>query len=390
MSNVIETPSYRFAVVGAGWRTLFYLRVAAALSDHFQLAGVVTRSQKRAGEVRTAWGVDAYPSLEALLEVDRPDFVVLSVPRTATVEWLETLTNAGLPVLCETPPAADLAGLRRVHDLVRREAPIQVAEQYQYQPLHAARLAVTGGGLIGDVSMTSLAVCHDYHALSLMRRHLKITNEPATIRATVFHSTVETGFDTSGPRRERGTVEEARTVAIVDFGDRLGLYDFAGEQYFSYVRADRVDLRGSSGEITDREVRRLTGLDEPTTQELRREQTGPEGDLGGYSLRGISLGDRWVYRNPFAGARLADDEIAIATSMEHMGRYVRGGPAFYGLADASQDHYLSLLLHQAAATGELVRTETQPWAGSLLDPAALGGAPVGPVVEDRGTSAGRL
>ena len=324
------------------------------------------------------------------MDADRPDFVVLSVPRLATVEWLEALTDAGLPVLCETPPAADLAGLHRVNELVGRRARVQVAEQYQYQPLHAARLAVTGGGLIGDVSMTSLAVCHDYHAFSLMRRHLKITNEPTTVRATVFRSTVETGFETSGPRRALGTVEETRTVGIVDFGDRLGLYDFAGEQYFSYIRGDRVDLRGSRGEITDREVRRLTGLDEPTTQELRRQQTGSEGDLGGYSLRGISLGDRWVYRNPFAGARLADDEIAIATSMEHMGRYAQGGPAFYGLADASQDHYLSLLLHRAAATGELVRTEAQPWADNLLDHTAVGGTPVNPVVEDRGTSASRL
>ncbi|MDA8439960.1 MAG: Gfo/Idh/MocA family oxidoreductase [Propionibacterium sp.] len=390
MNEIIETPEYSFAVVGAGWRTLFYRRVAAALGERFHLTGVVTRSPARAAEVEAAWGVAAYPNVHALVEAHRPDFVVLSVPRDATVAWLETLTDAGLPVLCETPPAGDLDGLQRVGGLIARGARVQVAEQYQYQPLHAARLAVTDGGLIGDVSMASLAVCHDYHAFSLMRRHLRISDEPATIRATVVRSSVEAGFTTSGPRRERGTVEETRTVGFVDFGDRLGVYDFAGEQYFSYIRVPRVDLRGGSGEIADRDVRRLTGLDEPTTQELRREQTGSEGDLGGYSLRGISLGDRWVYRNPFAGARLSDDEIAVATSMEHMGRYTRGGPSFYGLADASQDHYLSLLLHQAAATGELVRTEPQPWADALLDPAAVGGSPLGLVVEDRGTSAGRL
>ena len=390
MSEIIETPEYRFAVVGAGWRTLFYRRVAAALGERFHLTGVVTRSQARAAEVKAAWGVDAYPNVHALVEADRPDFVVLCVPRDATVAWLDALTEAGLPVLCETPPAADLDGLHRVSGLIARGARVQVAEQYQYQPLHAARLAVTDGGLIGDVSMASLAVCHDYHAFSLMRRHLRITDEPATIRATVLRSSIETGFTTTGPRRERGTVEETRTVGFVDFGDRLGVYDFAGEQYFSYIRVPRVDLRGSSGEVADRDVRRLAGLDEPTTQELRREQTGPEGDLGGYSLRGISLGDRWVYRNPFPGARLSDDEIAVATSMEHMGRYARGGRSFYGLADAAQDHYLSLLLHQAAATGELVRTEPQPWADALLDPTAVGGTPVEPVIEDRGTSAGRL
>jgi Oxidoreductase family, NAD-binding Rossmann fold len=390
MSDAPRTPAYRFAVVGAGWRTLFYLRVVAALGERFHVAGVVTRSQERAEEVKAAWGIDAFPRLDDLLDKGCPDFVVLSVPWNATVEWLETLTDAGLPVLCETPPALDLGGLHRVSELLARGARVQVAEQYQYQPLHAARLALTDGGLIGDVSMASLAVCHDYHAFSLMRRHLKITGEPAVIRATVLRSSVETGFDTSGPRRERGTIEEVRTVGLVDFGDRLGVYDFAGEQYFSYIRSPRVGLRGSSGEIADHDVRQLTGLDEPVTQELRREQTGPEGDLGGHSLRGISLGERWVYRNPFAGARLSDDEIAIATSMEHMGRYAQGGPPFYGLADASQDHYLSLCLHEAAASGKPVRTEPQPWVDSLLDRTAVGGEPLAPVVEDRGTSEGRL
>src|SRR4029453_6480584 len=114
VSDTVETPVYRFAVVGAGWRTLFYLRVVAALGERFQLTGVVTRSQARAEEVKAAWGVDASPRLDGLLDKGRLDFVVLSVPRVATVEWLETLTSAGLPVLCETPPALDLAGLHRV------------------------------------------------------------------------------------------------------------------------------------------------------------------------------------------------------------------------------------------------------------------------------------
>ena len=55
-----------------------------------------------------------------------------TITRVATVEWLETLTRAGLPVLCETPPGPDLAGLHRVSELVARGARVQVAEQYQH------------------------------------------------------------------------------------------------------------------------------------------------------------------------------------------------------------------------------------------------------------------
>jgi predicted dehydrogenase len=386
--NVEST--HQFAIVGAGWRALFYLRVAAALSERFHLNGLVTRTRERAENVKTEWGVEAYSSLESLLQASRPDFIVLSVPRSVTADWLEELTAAGLPVLCETPPAADFPDLRRVSELIAQGARVQVGEQYQYQPLHAARLALTDTDVIGDVSMVSLSVCHDYHAFSLMRRHLKMAGESAVLRATSTRAMIQTGFETSGPRRGVDTVEEERISGLVDFGNRLGLYDFAGEQYFSYIRSPHVIIRGSVGEIADSRVRCLTGLDEPVTLELRREQTGEEGDLGGYSLRGISFGDRWMYRNPFPGARLSDDEIAIATCMEHMGRYAKGGPPFYGLADAAQDHYLSLCLHEAARTGEAVRTETQPWTARLLDPAAVGGATLARVVEDHGTSEGRL
>jgi Oxidoreductase family, NAD-binding Rossmann fold len=390
VSETGDISRYRFAIVGAGWRALFYLRAAAAVSERFELSGVVARTQERADEVSERWGVAAYSSLARLLDAGRPDFVVLSVPRSVTVDLLEELTAAGLPVLCETPPAADLPDLERVSELIARGARAQVAEQYQYQPLHAARIALTDSGVIGDVSMVSLSVCHDYHAFSLMRRHLKVRGEAAVLRATTVRSTIETGFETSGPRRVGGVVEESRTLGLVDFGSRVGVYDFAGEQYFSYIRSPHVIVRGSNGEIADCGVRRLSGLDQPVTLQLRREQTGADGDLGGYSLRGISIGDRWIYRNPFAGARLSDDEIAIATCLEHMGRYARGGEPFYGLADAAQDHYLSLCLHRAATAGEAVRADPQPWADSLLDTATVGGETLPPVVEDRGTSEGRL
>ena len=381
---------FRFGVVGSGWRALFFMRVAQALPERFHVSGVVTRTPERAEEVRTGWGVNAYSNLEDLLKHDRPHFLVLSVPRSVVVDWVGRLVAAGVPVLCETPPAEDLDGLRRVTELVAHEGRVQVAEQYQYQPLHAARLALTDDGAIGRVAMASLSACHDYHAFSLMRRHLRVTGEPAVLRATTLRSTVESGLSRSGQRRARGTVEEVRTTGLVEFGSGLGVYDFASEQYFSYIRSPRVTIRGTSGEIADHSVRRIPGLDDPVTLELRREHAGHEGNLGGFYLRGLSLGDRWVYRNPFPGARLSDDEIAVATCMELMGQHAYGGPPFYGVADAAQDHYLSLCLHRAAASGEAVHAIPQPWATALLDPTSVGGVLPPPVVEDRGTIAATL
>ncbi|WP_342438544.1 hypothetical protein NSS79_05190 [Paenibacillus sp. FSL L8-0436] len=75
------------------------------------------------------------------------------------------------------------------------------------------------------------------------------------------------------------------------------------------------------------------------------------------------MGDgEWLYRNPFAPARLTDDEIAIAESLVRMQRHVQGGPSFYSLAEGCQDQYLALLLEQAAASGETVTSHSQPWS----------------------------
>ena len=48
---------------------------------------------------------------------------------------------AQVPLLVETPVAADFDGLLHVWALVQAGARIQVAEQYQFQPTNAARLA---------------------------------------------------------------------------------------------------------------------------------------------------------------------------------------------------------------------------------------------------------
>jgi hypothetical protein len=86
------------------------------------------------------------------------------------------------------------------------------------------------------------------------------------------------------------------------------------------------------------------------------------GNLEGFFLRGIMAGSEWMFTNDFIPARLSDDEIAIAECLVRMDRHVQGGPDLYSLAEASQDHYLSLLMHEAAATGQPVRSRAQIWS----------------------------
>jgi hypothetical protein len=70
-----------------------------------------------------------------------------------------------------------------------------------------------------------------------------------------------------------------------------------------------------------------------------------------------------VYRNPFRGSRLSEDDIAVAALLERTGEWARGeGPEPYPLADGLQDHLLSLAITESAATGRDVTTTVEAWA----------------------------
>jgi predicted dehydrogenase len=349
----------RFGLIGSGWRAAFYLRVAAALPDRLESTGVLTRDPGRREAIAREFGVATPGSLDELLAAE-PDFVVVSTPWAVTPVLLRELTERRIPVLSETPPAPDLEGLRALASLARTGR-IQVAEQYQFQPFHAARLGVTRSGRLGRITEARVSAAHGYHGVDLIRRYLGLDREPLTVRAHRFVSPIVAGPDRAGPPAALRLVESEVVVAFLDAGDRLGVYDFAEEQYFSWIRSRSVLLRGDRGEIRDRSVRSL--LDHRTVVEpdLTRHDAGHDGNLEGFHLIGITLGDEWVYRNPFAPARLSDDEIAVATCLTRMGAWLDGGPDVCSLADAAQDHYLGLLIGEAARSGGSIRSSGHIW-----------------------------
>jgi predicted dehydrogenase len=222
---VTPTP---FAIIGGGWRAAFFLRIAAAMPERFRVTGVLTRDPARRAAITEAFATEASGSLADLLGGD-PTFVVVATPWPATPPLLRELTDLGIAVLAETPPAPDLDGLRALAPLALRGR-IQVAEQYRYQPLHAARLAVARSGRLGRVSQARVAAAHGYHGVDLLRRLLDLTDEPLTITANRFVSPIVAGPDRSGPPQEEGTVESEQVVAFLDAGDRLGVYDFTPDQ----------------------------------------------------------------------------------------------------------------------------------------------------------------
>jgi predicted dehydrogenase len=354
-----------FAIIGAsGWRAQFFLRIARELPERFGVSGLLVRDAAKGAQLEREWNLPTYRDMDELLR-DRPQFVVVSVPWPVAPGLLRELSARGVPVLCETPPAPDLEGLIALHELTKTGARIQVAEQLQFRPLHAARIALAQSGRLGQITQAQVSVAHGYHGINLLRRYLNVDFENATITARSFESPIVEGAGRGGLPQEEKIVSSSQTLAFFDFGDRLGIFDFSSRQYFASIRASRTLVRGDRGEISDSKSRYLLDFRTPIEVEFVRRDAGQEDDLRPLHHEGITLGNEWIYRNPFAPGRLSDDEIAVTTCLQKMGAYVEGGPDFYSLAQASQDHYLSLLMDQAVKSGQPVRTQAQIWTQNI-------------------------
>ena len=363
MSKSIE--KFEFAVVGAGWRTEFFLDVAAAL-PWMSVCGVVARREERALEIESRWRVPCYGTIEALLDASSPSFVIASVSASAMSGVCRQLGERDVPVLAETPPAISVDELVRLWEFCEETgARIQVAEQYWAQPLHAARQAIVDRGVLGRINQVHYSVCHGYHAMSLIRRALGIRGEPARIGGKAFRGAVVAGPDRSGPPMREALIEAETEYAWLDFGGRLGLYEFCLPQYRSWIRSQRVCIRGERGEIVDERVTYLRDEVTPLTARLERHEAGRNGNLEGMYLKGIQFLDDWIYYNPTVPARLSDEEIAVAQCLTDMQRFVQSGRSFYSLAEASQDQYLALACADAIRSGRNVVTEVQPWADQI-------------------------
>ncbi len=351
----------RFGILGAGWRSEFYQRVARACADRIEIVGMVGRSAERAEDVSRRFGVPLYATLDELARKAQPQFVVVCVSRGQNESALRALAERGIPALVETPPAETADELAALWALERNGLRVQVAEQYWAQPHHAARLALAASGRLGRISQAQVSVCHGYHAMSLMRRFLGIGTEPVAVAARRFASPLVQGPGRNGPPACEALGNSTQVIAHFDFGDRLGVYDFCGDMYFSYIRGQRLLVRGERGEIVDERATYLQDVTTPITVSLTRHSAGINGNLEGNYLKGIQVGDEWLYHNPLAPAALSDEEIAIGTCLLRMAEYSQGGEPFYSLAEAAQDRYLDLLMESALATGETVRSEPQIW-----------------------------
>lgn len=89
-----------FGIIGGGWRSEFYLRIAKKLPDLFTVCGVVTRSRDKGKELGKTWGVKSFGTIDEMLGHTNPVFVVVSVPWDAAPVVIRELHRQGVAILC--------------------------------------------------------------------------------------------------------------------------------------------------------------------------------------------------------------------------------------------------------------------------------------------------
>ncbi|MBE0601391.1 MAG: gfo/Idh/MocA family oxidoreductase [Firmicutes bacterium] len=349
----------RIGLVGTGWRSHFFIRIAQMLPERFQIVGAVYRSE-HGRETALRWGVPGFANHQALVDL-APDYVILSVDRDSMGGLMRFYARHGVPLLIETFPAKDVDELLGLyHDLTG--AKIQAAEQYPWQPLNAARLALANSGILGRVYQMQTSLPNGYHAVSVQRKLLHAGQRCPVIRANRYTHAMADGPNRSGDPTEDKLVDAKQTLYQLDYGDRQAINDLEDNQHRSFIRTQHWVIRGERCELRGEDVLYLKELLTPCRFTLERVMAGEGQNLEGLYLRGVRGGSHgWYYQNPYIPARLFDDEIAVAACMDRMGTYLETGEAFYPLEEELMDLYLALMIQKAADEDRPLEVQPQPW-----------------------------
>ncbi|MCD8121715.1 MAG: Gfo/Idh/MocA family oxidoreductase [Clostridiales bacterium] len=359
----------RFVIVGSGWRSLYYVRIARALPEQFACCAMLCRTKEKAAAIHASQGIFTTVSVTECMQL-RPDFVVVAVDKPSisrvSMEWI----SYGFAVLCETPAALEADALCELWRLHRQQrAKLLVAEQYTRFPVYQAMRKILDEDLIGAPDCAVVSLAHEYHGASLIRALLRTGLTPFRVEGKE-HIFLTTETLTRYERVTDGRVtDKKRTTAVFEFENgETAFYDFDSEQYRSPIRKNYVDVRGCRGEMKDNRLYYLDGQNRPQETEIQIgwrlvETSEKNPNLNRFTeITEITCDGRCLYAPPFGLCGLSEDETALALVMADMAAYERGEKEpEYSLREALQDAYMAILLRESVKTGKAVMSERMPW-----------------------------
>lgn len=363
---------HRFVIVGSGWRSLCYVRIAKALPEVFELCAMLCRTEEKAERMARENDIYTTTSIEECKAMN-PDFVVVVVNKTSIADVSKEWMGYGFTVLCETPAALDTDALNELWELHQAGGRLMVAEQYIYDPVYSAQLKMLSRGLIGEATFLNISLAHEYHGASLMRAYLGVDSRTQfTVSAKTYaFPTVETMS-----RYEKFTdgrvAEKKRTIGTFEFADgKVAVYDFDSEQYRSPIRNNYVKLQGVRGEMKDNVFYWLDEENEPQKallfsdeRQIIRESDNPNlrivHECQEIRLIHPDVEAEILYSAPFGLCGMSKGETAVAMLMLQAAEYNRE-TAKEALRNTLQDSYMAILMKQAVETGEVVESKMQVW-----------------------------
>lgn len=329
----------RFGIIGGGWRSEFYVRIANALSEVFEISGIYLRNAQTRENFAKKYTVKIFENLDGLLATN-PDFVVSCVNKEGMLSQIERLCNIGVAVLSETPAGTDLQEIKNFKKKIKPEWKVQIAEQFHLQPRNQAIKSVIKSGVLGEINHVHLSAAHDYHAVSLIRFFLKLSDEIPKISSVTLPDKV-TRYNGRNGITEPCVIDSKQKIAVLNYKEKTAVYDFNIEQYFSDIRQNQIIIRGTKGEIVNDTCTYLDGST-PIKFNLSRNMSGTNENLDGMYLSSITGNGKILFENPFKPARLTDEEIAIAQCLVKMSEYLKTGKEFYSLRSAMTDAQTAL------------------------------------------------
>ncbi len=357
---------YHFIIIGSGWRSLYYVRIAKAMPDILRLDAMYCRTQEKADKMAEEFSIHTTTSIEECVGY-KPDFAVVAVNKTSicdvSIEWMDR----GITVLSETPAALDMDSLKKLYRYHMSDDKTDkkqvVAEQYREYPYNKARINLVNSGVLGDISCLNISIAHEYHGFSLIRAYLGIKpDENYTVSGKIYEFPTTQTLTRYDKFTDGRIAPKKRCVAVFEFeSGKVAWYDFDSEQYRSPIRKNMIKVQGVRGELINNELYYLdennVGRKETIVTDINKVMTGNGNpNLAQVNeIKKIAFGDKILYEPVWGLRGLSEDETAIATLMCKTAEYSRGQALPpYSLENALADAYASILLDEAVRTSNKV------------------------------------
>ncbi|MEF2244662.1 Gfo/Idh/MocA family protein [Paenibacillus sp. IITD108] len=144
---------YTVAVVGAGGISAQHFE-ACQMMDQLQAVAVADLSQERANDVAQRYGIKPYTDYKQMLEVEKPDIAVITLPHFLHKEAALFAASQGCHILLEKPMAMNAAECDDIIEAVKAAGvKLMIGHTQHYIPENLAAKAIIDSGELGQLVM---------------------------------------------------------------------------------------------------------------------------------------------------------------------------------------------------------------------------------------------